>query len=68
MNVDVIEVFVQATAMILVYAALLTVQKIYRKASWGSLFKKGDPWFFINLPISIAIGTPLAKNIVRVCL
>ena len=48
---------------LLIYAGLLTVQKICQKSSWRRLFQKGDPWFVINLPISVVVAIPVSRSI-----
>lgn len=46
-----------------VYAVILAVQTRWRKYAWAAVFKRGDPWFVINLPISLVVAIPLSRSI-----
>lgn len=52
-------------AVLTIYAGLLAVQKIRQKSSWRGLVKNGDPWFVINLPISVIVAIPVSRSITK---
>ena len=49
---------------LLTYTGLLAWQKIRRGVPWQQLFKKGDPWFFLNLPIALLCGLAFGPHAV----
>lgn len=50
---------------LLTYTGLLVYQKTRRGVPWRQLFKKGDRWFFLNLPIALICGLAFAPHAVR---
>lgn len=50
---------------LLTYTGLLFYQKTRRGVPLQQLFKKGDRWFFLNLPIALICGLAFAPHAVR---
>jgi hypothetical protein len=49
---------------LLTYTGLLLFQKRRNGVPWNRLFKKGDPWFFLNLPIALVCGLAFGPHLV----
>lgn len=49
----------------LTYTGLLIFQKRRNGVPWERLFKKGDPWFFLNLPIALICGLAFASHVAK---
>lgn len=47
----------------LTYTALLLYQKRRSGTPWNRLLKKGDPWFFLNLPIALICGLAFGPHV-----
>lgn len=47
----------------LTYTGLLVFQKRRSGVPWDRIFKKGDPWFFLNLPISLICGLAFGTHV-----
>jgi len=50
---------------LLTYTGLLVFQKTRRGVPWRQIFRKGDPWFFLNLPIALVSGLAFGPHLVR---
>lgn len=49
---------------LLTYTGLLVYQKARQGVPWRQLFKKGDRWFFLNLPIALVCGLAFGPHLV----
>jgi len=48
---------------LLAYSGLLAYQKARQGVPWRQLFKKGDRWFFLNLPVAIVCGLAFGPHL-----
>lgn len=50
---------------LLTYTGLLLWQKTRQGVPWQQLFRKGDRWFFLNLPIALICGLAFGPHVVN---
>lgn len=50
---------------LLTYTGLLLYQKRRNGTPWQRMLRKGDPWFFLNLPIALICGLAFGPHVVR---
>lgn len=48
---------------VLTYSGLLLYQKRRSGTPWKRLLKKGDPWFFLNLPVALICGLAFGSHL-----
>lgn len=50
---------------LLTCTGLLLFRKARNGTPWDRMFRKGDPWFFLNLPIALVCGLAFGPHAVR---
>jgi multisubunit Na+/H+ antiporter MnhB subunit len=50
---------------VLIYVALVSYQKRRSGVPWNRVFRKRDPWLFLNLTIALVCGLAFAPHALR---
>ncbi|EHY78412.1 hypothetical protein PstZobell_13341 [Stutzerimonas stutzeri ATCC 14405 = CCUG 16156] len=61
----IIEVIIIFTTVISLYSGILSAQKFYSKKPGAICSKRGDPWFLVNLPLSLILALLISDDYKR---